>query len=197
VQHRIRIGYQVDFAPFMSASDSGPVGLVIEVLVPALQAADLAAEWVPLQLTDQIDALLGGRVDMLGALGVTSQRKEQVQFGRPIVRTGGALYRLIGRSGPPSRIATPGAGPLLASTRRTFPDGEVIEALDYPDALRRVVDGTADAAALNLHVGATFAEREHTGAFELPTEPFEVVELAPAYPPTSTLALPTLPLVGD
>lgn len=167
----------------MWSDDDRPVGLVIDTLLPALEAAGAHATWVPLGLGQQVAALLAGEVDMLAALGVTVERQRQVVFGRPVVHTGGALFRLVGSLGRPRSIATPTAGPLLAATRRIFPDCEVLEATDYPDALRQVIDGSTDAAALNLHVGATFAEREHPGAFDLPSEPFEVVDLAPAYAP--------------
>ena len=184
MKSRVRIGYQADFPPFMSGTDR-PVGLVIEALAPgvdALQQAGTTVDWLPLPLADQEEALLDGRVDLLAGLGVTKARASTLVFGSPLVRTGGALFARHD-SDRVRRIVTPAAGPLRDPTISAFPDCEVVDAVDYPDALAQVVAGCADAAALNLHVGRVLAEREHTGVFALPQELFVVVELAPAYRP--------------
>ena len=162
------------------ADDEGPRGIVIDSLVARLAALDWAPDWVPLQLDDQIPTLLSGDVDMLAGLGVTAERQEQVVFGAPLVETGGALFRLVDDRSELLRIATPSSGPLVRHTSAAYPDIRVVEVDDYPAALAAVLDGEVEAAALNLHVGAEFAERHHPGYFDLPRHAFAPVALAPA-----------------
>lgn len=182
MQHRVFVGYQADFPPFM-AGDDAPEGLVIDALRERVDALDWTLEWVPLALPEQIPALMENRVDMLAALGVTQERSEQVVFGSPLVQTGGAMFRLVGDRSEVLRIATPATGPLLRSTAESYPAARVVAVDDYPAALAAVFDGEVEAAALNIHVGAEFAERHHPGCFEHPRYPFAPVDLAPAMRP--------------
>ncbi|MGI9616158.1 MAG: substrate-binding periplasmic protein [Acidimicrobiales bacterium] len=182
MKSRVRIGYQADFPPFMY-DDGRPAGLVIDALAPAAEAlheAGVTIDWKPLLLGGQERSLAEEQVDLLAGLGVTTDRAARLVFGEPLVRTGGALFAPSGAS-VMQRIVTPTAGPLRQSTIDSFPDCEVLDAEDYPDALAKVLAGHADAAALNIHVGRVLAEREHRGSFELPEERFTTVELAPAY----------------
>lgn len=168
-----------------------PAGLVIDALAPgvdALRRAGADVGWVPLTLADQVPALTEGRVDLLAGLGVTADRRKRLVFGKPLVRTGGALFAGRGTS-LVQRIVTPTSGPLREPVGAAFPDCTLLDAADYPDALSQVLAGRADAAALNLHVGTALAEREHPGLFELPQEPFSPIELAPAYTPNHDLDL--------
>ncbi len=194
MKSRVSIGYQVDFPPFMQVGDP-PTGLLIDALSPgveALQGTGVIVDWVPLTLADQVPALTAGRVDLLAGLGVTAERARAIVFGETLVRTGGALFVRRAAGSPPSpganpnpvrRIVTPSSGPLREPTRAAFPDCGLLDADDYPDALAQVLAGRADAAALNRHVGMAVAERQYPGQFELPQEPFAVIELAPAYAP--------------
>ena len=182
MKSRVRIGYQIDFPPFMHEADP-PVGLVIDALGPGvdvLRGAGAQVDWVPLTLANQLGALTEGRVDLLAGLGVTAERARTLVFGKSLVRTGGALFVRRGTDRV-RRIVTPTSGPLREPVRTAFPDCALVDADDYPDALSQVVGGHADAAALNLHVGSVLAEREHAGLLELPQVLFTVVELAPAY----------------
>ena len=184
MKSRIRIGYQIDFPPFMHGPET-PGGLVIDALasgVDALRQAGAEVVWVPLTLADQERALVEGQVDLLAGLGNTPERTRRLVFGRPLVRTGGALFTRPGTS-TVRRVVTPTSGPLRGPARDAFPHCEVLDAADYPDALAQVLDGTADAAALNIHVGAVLAERDHAGAFDPPEAMFAAVDLAPAYAP--------------
>ena len=182
MQLRVTIGYQVDFPPFM-ADDGGPVGLLIDELTRRLGTLDPDIIWVGLDLAEQIPARMDGRLDVLAGLGVTPERAERLTFGPPVLQTGGALFRLADDDDRVRRIATPASGPLTGATRTSFPDAEVVEVADYPEALAAVADGEVDAAALNVHVGAQIAERQHGGLFGPPSSPFAPVDLAPAYRP--------------
>ncbi|HJM20821.1 MAG TPA: transporter substrate-binding domain-containing protein [Acidimicrobiales bacterium] len=181
---RVRVGYQEDFSPFAMASPAGPQGLAVAILTTGFEKLGTEADWVPLSLTEQISALCNGEVDMLACLGVTTERQSQVVFGDPIIRTGGALFTIERQPTEPARIVTPSAGPLVAATQAAYPTCSVVEVDDYPQALSHVVDGHADAAALNFHVGSQVAEREFPGKFVPPGSTFEEIYLAPAWAPT-------------
>jgi len=190
VKSRVRIGYQADFPPFMFQQD-GPAGLVIDALASAvvdLGEAGAEIAWMALALDHQQQALIDGEVDLLAGLGVTPDRARDVVFGEALVRTGGALFRRQGASSL-ERIVTPRSGPLHEPTGAAFPECELLDATDYKHALDQVRAGRADAAALNIHVGAVLAERDYPGLVDLPNEPFAIVELAPAYAPDHDIEL--------
>lgn len=191
-QYPIRIGYLSSFAPFCATGSDGPEGLVVDQLDSCFAVLELEVLWSPTSLDEQLDHLLGGRIDLIAALGVTDERRQVVSFTRPLVETGGALFSRRGEAASVSRrgeaapglaasIVTPGAGPLVESARKCFPAAEILLVDGYAEALMAVLDGVADAAALNLHVGIELVERSHPGRFRLPDRPFEELTLAAAF----------------
>ena len=171
--------------------DGQPAGLVVDALAPAAEAlrrAGVKVDWIPLPLDGQEQALAEGQVDLLAGLGMTTERAARLEFGKPLVRSGGALFALAGMTAM-QRIVTPASGPLRQPTIASFPNCELVEAEDYPDALAKVLAGHADAAALNIHVGGVLAQREHPGLFKLPEDTFTAVDLAPAYAPAHDTVL--------
>lgn len=181
---RVRVGYQEDFPPFVGSGPAGPQGLAVDILTAGFEKLGIDTEWVHLSLAGQIPALRNGDVDMLACLGVTAERQNEVVFGKPIIQTGGALFTLQERPTELARIVTPSAGPLVAATQAAYPTCSVVEADNYPHALSLVIEGHADAAALNFHVGRQIAEREFPQRFTLPDTTFHTVHLAPAWAPT-------------
>ncbi|HJM22817.1 MAG TPA: hypothetical protein QF409_12600, partial [Acidimicrobiales bacterium] len=109
------------------------------------------------------------------------ERQKEVVFGEPIIQTGGAIFRLLETPTKPVRIVTPSAGPLVTATKNSFPECSVVTVDDYLAALKSVVEGHADAAALNVHVGQQVAEREFPEKFDYPSPIFREVFLAPAW----------------
>ena len=188
---RVRVGYQEDFPPFVGSGPDGPRGLAVDILMTGLEKLGIDTEWVHLSLAGQIPALRNGDVDMLACLGVTAERQNEVVFGKPIIQTGGALFTLQERPTELARIVTPSAGPLVAATQAAYPTCSVVEADNYPHALSLVIDGHADAAALNFHVGRRLAEREFAGRFAVPDTTFQTVYLAPAWAPSHAAAVRT------
>ncbi|HIF66443.1 MAG TPA: transporter substrate-binding domain-containing protein [Acidimicrobiia bacterium] len=181
---RVRVGYQEDFPPFVGSGPAGPQGLAVDILTAAFEKLGIDAGWVHLSLAGQIPALRNGDVDMLACLGVTAERQNEVVFGEPIIQTGGALFTLQERPTELARIVTPSTGPLVAATQAAYPTCSVLEADNYPHALSLVIEGRADAAALNFHVGSQIAEREFPQRFTLPDTTFHTVHLAPAWAPS-------------
>ena len=188
---RVRVGYQEDFPPFVASGPAGPEGLAVDILMTGFSKLGIEADWVELSLAEQIPVLRSGDVDMLACLGVTAERQNEVVFGEPIIQTGGALFTLQERPAELARIVTPSAGPLVAATQAAYPTCSVVEADNYPHALGLVIEGHADAAALNFHVGRQIAEREFPQRFTFPDTTFHTVYLAPAWAPSHAAAVRT------
>lgn len=182
-QHPIRIGYISNFSPFCSTESDGPEGLIVDRLGSYMAFFGLDVVWIPTSLDEQVDWLLTGRLDLIAALGITAERREVVAFTHPLIETGGALFFPRDATESPRRIVTPRSGPLAESAQRSFPDSELRLVDDYKAALDAVSGGDADAAALNLHVGAEMADRTYPGQFRIPDRPFHIVCLAAAFEP--------------
>lgn len=180
---RVRVGYQEDFPPFAALGASGPEGLAVDILSSAFEQLGVETVWTPLSLEQQIPALLQKSVDILACLGVTEDRKSQLVFGEPVILTGGALFRLLEAPAKDETIVTPAGGPLVLAARENFPNSSVVAVDGYPEALRLVSRGHADAAALNVHVGQRIAERDFPQEFGHPDPIFQEIYLAPAWPP--------------
>jgi len=178
---RVRVGYQEDFSPFAALGPEGPEGLAVDILARGFESLGVEVSWMPLPLDRQLSSLSEGEVDLLACLGITDERRREVVFGEPILLTGGAIFRLLEMPTELVRIATPSAGPLTTVTKNSFPDCSLVTVDDYPTALKLVVEGRADAAALNAHVGQQVAEREFPGKFDFSSPIFHEVSLAPAW----------------
>jgi len=178
---RVRVGYQEDFSPFAALGPDGAEGLAVDILTGGFETLGVEVSWVPLPLDRQLASLNGREVDLLACLGITDERQKEVVFGEPIIQTGGAIFRLLETPTKPVRIVTPSAGPLVTATKNSFPECSVVTVDDYLAALKSVVEGHADAAALNVHVGQQVAEREFPEKFDYPSPIFREVFLAPAW----------------
>jgi hypothetical protein len=77
---------------------------------------------------------------------------------------------------------TPSAGPLTDIISRTAPAVKLSLTTDYEQSLARVIDGSADAAALNYHAGAVSAARLHPGQITKPSAMFQEMVNAVAVP---------------
>jgi len=181
----VRIGYEADFAPLTFREDGDACGFVIEILTLIFARIGRTAEYIPVPLPDQEKALAAGTIDAIAFKAVIPERAAAYDFSAPITVSGAAWFArdgiiTDGCPSPGSRIATPGAGPLLAQLRSRYPDFDYPAVGTYAEALDAVIDGAADCAALNFHVGRYLAERDHPGIFSLPEAPFQTLDLAMA-----------------
>lgn len=187
----LRVGYNRAFRPFAVEENGLPAGLAVDRARAALAAAGLDAGFVPLDLPEMFDRLLGGDVDLLAGTGVSQARAERYAFSRPLVATGGAWFpgadvywptdnALRTGAGGGRRVVTPAAGPLAGHIAEHFPQLDLATCSDYEAALGQVTGGKADAAALNFHVGLGLVAGD--GRFTPPTEVFLQIDLALAAP---------------
>jgi polar amino acid transport system substrate-binding protein len=182
-----RIAHDRDFPPFSSVGARGPEGLTIDILRAATARAAVDATLVPVAFAERDARMQSGDVAAYFPIAITPERRATLDFGRPLVVTGGALYV---RAGQPARsdlaafdgrtIVTPGAGPLAAFIRRTAPGVKLVTTADYPESFARLLAGEADAAALNFHVGSRMVARDYPGRVVRAPQAFLELPLAVA-----------------
>lgn len=180
---RLRVGYDADFAPLTFAEDSSVAGLVIDILNLSFGRIGCVAEYVAVALPEQENAVTAGEIDAIAFKAVVPERAAAYDFSAPLTTSGAAWFNRTGmpcgeRPSAGSRIATPGAGPLLAQLQRDYPGLVYLDVDTYAESLDAVIGGTADCAALNFHVGCYLANRDHPGGFNLPDAPFQKLPLA-------------------
>src|SRR5262249_15708266 len=117
------------------------------------------------------------------------ERLKSYDFGAPVVMTGGALFvrapsptpeNLLALSG--KVVATPRTGPLADLIMRTAPAVKLSVTTNYEESLARVIEGSADAAALNYQGGAVIAGRLYPGQITIPRNMFQETVNAVAVP---------------
>jgi polar amino acid transport system substrate-binding protein len=144
----------------------------------------IETEFIAVPIEQMEQTLRDGRA---GALlqAPNPERLKLLDFSAPVLITGGALYvrspsptpeNLLAMSG--KVVVAPQAGPLAAVISRSAPAVKLSVTTDYEQSLARLVDGTADAAALNYHVGGTLADRFYPGQVTKPHGMFWETPLA-------------------
>jgi ABC-type amino acid transport substrate-binding protein len=188
------LAYTDPFPPFSFTTAQVPEGVALSIVRESFARSGIDCDFKPFPQPGVGEAVFSGAVDGCACLGITEERRATWAFSAPYLWTGGALFAagsadVDERGGEPSVtsctslssilapspkefsgriIATPASGPLLGHLRASFPEVEVLAVSDYESALRAVVEGLAEAAALNLHVGAQLAERLWPGRFRMP-----------------------------
>jgi ABC-type amino acid transport substrate-binding protein len=183
----LRIGFINGFPPFTFMAGDRPSGPVIDVVQAVLKLARYSPfSFEPLELDRAEDALLAGEVDALAFTAVISERRERLAFSRPLLATGAALF--APRGSPTAthgdirlcsglRVATPRAGPLPGAIRRHCAGALLVLTRSYQESFQYVVEGQADLAALNFHVGREIVE-QFPGRFAEPAQSFEWMDMA-------------------
>lgn len=181
----LRIGHDSPFEPFAMVEEGRSTGLIIDIVAGALKRTGIAFAFVPLTLDESETALVEGKIDALAFKGDTAERRGRIDFSKPIVVSGGALFT---RAGTPTSaslkdfagktVVTPRRGPLAAQIAKAAPDVKLLQSTSYEESLELVLSGKADAAALNWQAGLRMARAKHPGKFTLPTAPYVSVPLS-------------------
>ena len=184
----LRIGFHQPFEPFGFMEGERATGWLVELVSAAMLRGAVAHRFVPLPIARVGEALLAGEVDALAYQGITPARQAEMDFSDPLVQTGAALFLpLPAAPAAPAmsldalrgqRIATPKAGPLYVEIMRSHPDITVLDGVSYPDSFRAVLEGCADAAALNFQAGLRLTRQSFPGKFALPEAPYATLPLA-------------------
>jgi ABC-type amino acid transport substrate-binding protein len=185
-----KLGHIKSFEPFTVAKEGHSEGLAIEILEKAFAAADLKVVFVGKPQDELPELMSAGGIDGAAFLGINPKRKETYDFSRPYLLTGGALFtkapqpaasdltRFAGKT-----VATPLKGPLAGFIRKKYPKVKVLtQVKDYRETLEAVLEGRADAAALNTQSGAVLAEKLFPGKFSLPERGFLEVPIGVGVP---------------
>jgi ABC-type amino acid transport substrate-binding protein len=215
----LRLGFDPEFTP-LTWSDAGrPAGRAIEIVCAAGARAGITLELVAVGLgaPDSVGEL---RLDGFACMAVTPGRTE-FTFSFAYMTTAAALFFALRRAGQEESaeveetaggetgitVVTPRAGPLYGLLSEGMDAGRpplgarpvmvarVVPATGYQDCLRRVLQGEADAAALNAEVGRTLVARLFPGAFFDVPAPLPDLGLAVALtgePRAARLVLDTL-----
>jgi polar amino acid transport system substrate-binding protein len=188
MEKRLRIGFNRRFPPFTFMAGDHPSGPVLEFLADAATHAGHTPLFIPLDLDRAEAALLAGEVDALAFTAVTPERRERLEFSRPLLVTGAALFAPHGtpaarhgdiRLCSGLRVATPRRGPLAEVIRRHCPGAVMVLTQGYEESFRSVIEDRAEVAALNFHVGREIA-RQFGSTFAHPALSFEWLDMAVA-----------------
>jgi ABC-type amino acid transport substrate-binding protein len=179
-----RVAHNQPFPPFAELKDGRSEGLAIDILHAAAARVGIELEFVAAPLEKMGQALTEGRADAL-LVAATPERMATFDLSAPVVTTGGALLVRAPNPTPEGLMAlsgkvvvTPQTGPLAAIIQRTAPNVKLSVTTDYAQSLERVVDGEADAAALNYQAGAIIAGRLYADRITVPRKMFQEAPLA-------------------
>ena len=183
-----RIAHNQNLPPFFMVQDGKSVGLGVDVLRAAAVWSGIEVAFVPVTIEHQLPSLKDGRADGV-LLADTPERREMLDFGAPVVITGGALFVRAPNRTPDALgalsgmvVVTPRAGPLADFIRKSSPAVNLSVTEDYEDSLARVMAGQAAAAALNASAGTRIAARLYPNQFTIPKIMFYEQPLALGVP---------------
>jgi ABC-type amino acid transport substrate-binding protein len=185
-----KLGHIKSFKPFAVAKETKSEGLAVDIVTEALARVNIKVVFVGEHQDKVQELLLKGQIDGIAFLGINPKRKKTYDFSNPYIITGGALF--VKSPNPASydmkqfegkTVATPKKGPLAGYIQKKFPKVTVLTAVkDYPETLKVVLDGKADAAALNTQAGTVLAKQLFPGKFSLPEKGFLEVPIGVGVP---------------
>lgn len=184
----VRLVHIRSFEPFAKVKEGKSEGLAIDILTAIFAKANLEVVFIGEQQDKAEDLLFKGEAEGLAFFGINPARKSTFDFTNPYLISGGALFTKA--PNPPcsdlkelegKTVATPLKGPLAEYIREKFPKVNLYtDVNDYQATLEAVLNGKADAAALNTQVGAVLAQNLFPGKFSLPSKGFLEVPIGVA-----------------
>lgn len=166
----VRVSIDQKFPPFTEVVDGKVQGLAIDLLDAAAKRAGLRMEYLPVPIEETQTVLQNGRADATYPLAVNPTRKETFDFSEALLSTGGGLFVRAPSKTPADwsslagkTVVTPQSGPLAGYIQKNAPMVKLVTTVDYDESLQKLVSGQADAAALNLQVGAQLAAKAYPG----------------------------------
>lgn len=179
-QDPLKLVHIESFEPFAVAVGSKSEGLAIEILTEAIAKAGLRVIFLGEQQAKIPGLVEQGQVDGIAFLAIDAKRREKYDFSDPYLISGGALF--VKAPSPRSfdlmafegkTVATPKEGPLAGFIQKNFPKVNVLtDVKSYAETLQAVLDGKADAGALNTQAGTVLAREMFPGRFSLPDKGF-------------------------
>src|SRR5437868_3941720 len=183
----IRVAHAESFPPYAEARDGRSEGLAVDILRSAAAKAGLQLALVVVPFEDLPRTVEDGRADAIFPTGITPERRKTLDFSAPLLSTGGSLYVRAPEEAPDElaalsgkTVVTPRTGPLAAYIEKNAPQVKVLRSASYEESLQLLVEGKADAAALNSHVGGRIADALYPGKVNVARRMFLEVPLAVA-----------------
>jgi polar amino acid transport system substrate-binding protein len=161
--------------------------MAVDILRAAAAKAGLQLAFVAVPFEELQRTVEDGRAQAIFPTGITPERRKTLDFSAPLLSTGGSLYVRAPAQAPHElaafagkTIVTPRTGPLAAYIEKNAPEVKVLRSASYEESLAILVEGKADAAALNSHVGGRLADKLYPGKVNEANRPFLEVPLAVA-----------------
>jgi polar amino acid transport system substrate-binding protein len=183
----IRIAHQNNFPPFVYTKNGKSVGLIIDILDAVAAREKLKIIFLSVPFTQVQGTLTDGRADAIVPLAITPDRQKTYDFSSYLVMTDGALFVKSPHATPRNlgvlagkTIVTPKTGPFVDYIQKTAPNAKLIITKNYQVSFDYIVNNKADAAALNLQVGATIVAASYSGKITVPKKMFTELPLAAA-----------------
>ena len=166
----IRLAHALTWPPFAYVADGKSLGTGVEVARAVLARIGYTYTFVPVAFDEQMATVLAGHADGMLPFGRNLEREKLFDFSEPLIHSGGALYVRAPAPTPQGlaemagkTVVSPKTGPLVAYIRNSYSAVTVVPAADYEESLKLLVEGKADAAALNDVVGGALAARLYPG----------------------------------
>jgi len=183
----VRVAHAESFPPYAEARDGKSEGMAVDILRAAAAKAGLQLSFVIVPFEQLQRTVEDGRADAIFPTGITPERRKTLDFSAPLLTTGGSLYVRAPQQAPDDlkslegkTVVTPRTGPLAAYIEKNAPQVKLIRSASYEESLALLVEGRADAAALNSHVGGRIADKLYPGKVNVARRMFLEVPLAVA-----------------
>jgi polar amino acid transport system substrate-binding protein len=183
----IRVAHAESFPPYAEAREGRSEGMAVDILRAAAAKAGVQLAFVIVPFEELQRTVEDGRADAIFPTGITPERRKTLDFSAPLLSTGGSLYVRAPGQAPDELAAlagkvvvTPRTGPLAAYIEKNAPQVKLARSASYEESLAMLLDGKADAAALNSHVGGRIAQKLYPGKVNVASRMFLEVPLAVA-----------------
>ena len=183
----VRIAHAESFPPYAEARDGRSEGMAVDIVRAAAAKAGLHLTFVVVPFEELHRTVEDGRAEAIFPTGITAERRKTLDFSAPLLHTGGSLYVRAPAPAPDDlaamagkTVVTPRTGPLAAYIEKNAPQVKVLRSASYEESLAQLVEGKADAAALNSHVGGRIADKLYPGKVNVARRMFLEVPLAVA-----------------
>lgn len=183
----VRVAHAQSFPPYAEAREGRSEGMAVDILRAAAASAGLQLAFVVVPFEELQRTVEDGRAQAIFPTGITPERHKTLDFSAPLLSTGGSLYVRAPQKAPDDlkslagrTLVTPTTGPLAAYIEKNAPQITVLRSASYEESLAMLVEGKADAAALNSHVGGRIADKLYPGKVNVASRMFLEVPLAVA-----------------
>jgi polar amino acid transport system substrate-binding protein len=183
----VRVAHAASFPPYAEGREGRSEGMAVDILRSAAAKAGLQITFVVVPFEELQRTVEDGRAQAIFPTGVTPERRKTLDFSAPLLSTGGSLYVRAPGLAPDElaalagkTVVTPRTGPLATYIEGNAPQVKVLRSASYEESLAMLMEGKADAAALNSHVGGRIADKLYPGKVNVASRMFLEVPLAVA-----------------